>query len=294
MAFQCPRCRRQYDATLFEFGRTVTCECGSVLDMRRGHTSEAAVADGPEPITPATWEYITSERIAHSYDDYFRYNSLFRYDTQVLGRWFGASGALLDLGCGTGRHVVHFARQGFTVTGVDLSEAMLTQCRRKLADAGCGATLVQGDLTRLEELGLGQFDYAICMFSTLGMIYGAANRLAFLREVRERLVEGGKFALHVHNRWHNLWYPDGREYLWRALRDHVGRRPEAFQKDVDGYRGIRNMSLYVYSAREIRQVLGQAGFSVLEMLHLNQTRNGPLTGLARGLRANGFLILCGR
>jgi uncharacterized protein with PIN domain len=32
MAIPCPRCGRQYDATLFEFGRTVACDCGARLD----------------------------------------------------------------------------------------------------------------------------------------------------------------------------------------------------------------------------------------------------------------------
>jgi len=28
MAIVCPRCGRQYDVTLFEFGISVTCDCG--------------------------------------------------------------------------------------------------------------------------------------------------------------------------------------------------------------------------------------------------------------------------
>ena len=31
MAITCPRCNRQYDITLFEFGRRVVCECGEVI-----------------------------------------------------------------------------------------------------------------------------------------------------------------------------------------------------------------------------------------------------------------------
>ena len=29
MAVECPRCRRQYDVALFQFGRTISCACGS-------------------------------------------------------------------------------------------------------------------------------------------------------------------------------------------------------------------------------------------------------------------------
>ncbi|MCX6354945.1 MAG: hypothetical protein NTZ78_08590 [Candidatus Aureabacteria bacterium] len=32
MAVLCPRCGRQYDITLFQFGRTIRCECGTLID----------------------------------------------------------------------------------------------------------------------------------------------------------------------------------------------------------------------------------------------------------------------
>lgn len=31
MAISCPRCSRQYDVTLFEFGGKVICECGEII-----------------------------------------------------------------------------------------------------------------------------------------------------------------------------------------------------------------------------------------------------------------------
>jgi SAM-dependent methyltransferase len=247
---------------------------------------------GVEAITPATWDYLAAPHIAEDYDRYFQHSELFRFDVQTLDRWLAVPGRLLDLGCGTGRHLVHFAARGFEVTGVDLSQHMLAVTTRKLAARGLRATLVHGDITALDGLGLGRFDYAICMFSTLGMIYGAGNRHRFLGSVRRHLEAGGRFALHVHNRWHNLWDSDGRQYLWDALRARLRGQPEAFQKDMDGYRGIRNLSLYVYSGREVRRALARAGFRVEEFLYLNHVRNGVLRGVARGLRSNGFLVLC--
>ena len=56
--------------------------------------------------------------------------------------------------------------------------------------------------------------------------------------------------------------------------------------------GIRGLSLYVFSDREIRRVVAQAGFVVEDLLYLNHRRNGVLNGLFRGLRANGFLVCC--
>jgi ubiquinone/menaquinone biosynthesis C-methylase UbiE len=48
---------------------------------------------------------------------------------QALGKVHGL--AVLDLGCGTGRHAVWLAKAGAKVTAVDFSEGMLAEARRK-------------------------------------------------------------------------------------------------------------------------------------------------------------------
>jgi len=52
----------------------------------------------------------------------------------------GAS-TVLDLGCGTGRHVVYLAGSGFQVFGLDNSPEGIAATRRWLADEGLGADL---------------------------------------------------------------------------------------------------------------------------------------------------------
>lgn len=58
MAVVCKRCGRQYDVTLFQFGRTVRCECGEILRGEArisvdGRQAEAEAA-GVGYLTPAT------------------------------------------------------------------------------------------------------------------------------------------------------------------------------------------------------------------------------------------------
>ena len=46
---------------------------------------------------------------------------------------------ILDLGCGTGGHVLRLLERGYDVSGVDRSEEMLASARHKAGGGKCGA-----------------------------------------------------------------------------------------------------------------------------------------------------------
>jgi SAM-dependent methyltransferase len=62
-----------------------------------------------------------------------------------------APGVALDAGCGTGRHAVWLAQQGWTVVGVDGVEKPLREARARAEAAGVtnGTTFIQDDATRM-------------------------------------------------------------------------------------------------------------------------------------------------
>lgn len=80
--------------------------------------------------------------------------------------------SLLDVACGSGRHLEAFARW-FDCAGVDASRQMLSRARRRAP----GARLTWG---RMESFRLGRrFDVVTCLFSTVGY----AGSVATLRRV---------------------------------------------------------------------------------------------------------------
>jgi len=52
---------------------------------------------------------------------------------------------ILDVGCGTGRHAIEFARRGYQVTGIDLSENQLAHARGKANAAGVNPVFERRD-----------------------------------------------------------------------------------------------------------------------------------------------------
>ena len=68
----------------------------------------------------------------------------------------------LDLGCGTGTNVRYLAEHGWQVTGIDFVPRAIVKAKRKLR--GLDATLIVGDVTRLETLPLSDpFDLVLDM-----------------------------------------------------------------------------------------------------------------------------------
>lgn len=89
--------------------------------------------------------------------------------------------SLLDVACGTGRHLEVFASEFPDCAGVDASPIMLAEARRRVPNV----PLSQADFTGF-DLGR-QFDAVVCMFSAIGYAH-----------TRERLHNAAKsIARHV-------------------------------------------------------------------------------------------------
>jgi SAM-dependent methyltransferase len=118
---------------------------------------------------------------------------------ELLGLPAGA--AILDVGCGTGRHAVELARRGYCVTGLDLSAGMLAEAAKAAGEAGVEIDLVQADATDF-SFARG-FDAAACLCEGAFTLVGADDPfdhdLAILRNVCAALKPGALFVLTASN-----------------------------------------------------------------------------------------------
>ncbi|MGC7101069.1 class I SAM-dependent methyltransferase [Amycolatopsis lurida] len=64
-------------------------------------------------------------------------------------------GRALDLGCAIGRNTIYLASRGWEATGVEIATRDLDIAQRKAGEAGVALRFVPGDVTRLEELDIG-------------------------------------------------------------------------------------------------------------------------------------------
>lgn len=99
-------------------------------------------------------------------------------------------GAVLELGCGTGRILAPLARAGVTVVGLDRSEPMLARARRRAR----GARLVRGDIRAL-PFAPRSFAMVLAPYGMLQALTRERDLAATLQSVAGMLPPGGLLGI---------------------------------------------------------------------------------------------------
>lgn len=129
--------------------------------------------------------------MAHHYDlhgwDWYARTYGERLSALLRERGIAAGDTVVDAGCGTGSLALLLARDGFRVTGVDLSPAMIAAARAK--DAGGRVDWRVGDITSL-ELGA-TYGALVSVADTLNHVESLDEWEAALRCFHAHLRPGG-------------------------------------------------------------------------------------------------------
>jgi SAM-dependent methyltransferase len=128
-------------------------------------------------------------------------------------------GHVLDLGCGTGRITIPLARQGVSITGLDVMPSMLAQAQTKAADLP--VTWIQADVRAFHLPA--KFQLILDTGSTLQHLLERADHETMLARVREHLAPGGRVVFYTFAP-HPTRLVDVAEHDWFAYQDQSGRQ----------------------------------------------------------------------
>ncbi len=104
---------------------------------------------------------------------------------------------ILDLGCGAGRHARWLAERGYSVVGIDASDAAIE--RAKAAPVPEGVEFYLGDMGAVEGAVRGHFGGAICLGNTLPYLLTPESLSRMLVGLRRRSLPGAPFVFEVLN-----------------------------------------------------------------------------------------------
>jgi len=181
--------------------------------------------------------------------------------------------AVLDLGCGVGRHSLELARKGYRVTGVDRTAMYLAKAKAAAAGQALNVEWVHADMR--DFVRKGAFDAAINLLTSFGYFTDLADDRRVLDNVFAGLKPGGHLVIDLMGRevlarifrqydWHEE--PDGtllleertlkEDWTWLDMRWIIIR---------GGERRDHRFRLRLYSGAELKALLADAGFAKINL-----------------------------
>ncbi|MFC0188108.1 class I SAM-dependent DNA methyltransferase [Fictibacillus aquaticus] len=183
---------------------------------------------------------------------------------------------VLDLGCGTGSFSIRLAKEGYAVTGVDLSSEMLMIAKVKAEKENVMLSLFEQDMRSLE--GLGEFDAVTIFCDSLNYLLTEEDVLDAFHSARSHLKSGGLLFFDVHTiyKMQHIFlgntFGSNEEHLSYIWQCYEGEWPDSVEHDLSFF--VRNGTMYdrfdelhiqrTFSADTFAELLKKAGFQLLE------------------------------
>jgi SAM-dependent methyltransferase len=146
-------------------------------------------------------------------------------------------GAVLELGCGTGRVTIPLAQDNVDITGLDVVPAMIQRAKQKAGDLPIQWIIDDIRHFRLER--------AFCLIFETGSVFQhlltRSDQESYLARVREHLEQDGRFIFSLMFPHPGLLTSKGAEEEWFQYEDHHGHKVRV--SGTEYYDPIRQVKL---------------------------------------------------
>ena len=165
---------------------------------------------------------------------------------------------VLELGCGTGRVSIPLARHCGFLHGVDLSMAMLEECRSKIQESGLGDDRITVSKADIADFDLeARFDLIIAPFRVMQNLETDAQLSGLFQGIRRHLSEGGRCILNV---FHPNRDPETLRKEWVSEEENLAWEVHSGEERIacfDVRRGLSTDPLILYPDLVYRRYLGE-------------------------------------
>lgn len=183
-------------------------------------------------------------------------------------------GLLLDLACGTGTMSIEMSKRGFDVTGVDISEEMLSEAQNKKFQTGENVLFLCQDMRNLDLYGT--IDCAICTLDSLNHLTSEEDLLKAFQNVSLFLEDDGIFIFDMNTLYKHreilgnnsfVYELDNLFCVWQNALQDDNKTVEItldFFETEDGLSYERYQESFLEKAYEseiVKNLLKQAGFT---------------------------------
>lgn len=222
------------------------------------------------------------------------YEKRTEYFCSLLSDYGLNGGLLLDLACGTGSLSLEFAKRGFSVIGIDISEEMLAEAQNKKYERGDSDTIFLCQDMRSLDL-YGTVDCCVCALDSLNHLTSEDDLLKAFRSVSLFMNDGGIFIFDMNTPYKHksvladkcfVYDLDGVYCVWQnspVKKDlTVDMTLDFFIEDENGKyaRSTESFSERAYIFQTVKCLLEQADFE-LSANYRDMTREMPTADTER-------------
>ena len=105
---------------------------------------------------------------------------------------------ILDMACGSGRHAIIFAKKGFYVTAVDLSQRLMSEAKENAIQNDVKIDFVLSDILDFETTE--RFNLTLNLFTSFGYFDNDEDNFRVILKANELLIDGGYFVIDYFNK----------------------------------------------------------------------------------------------
>ncbi len=145
--------------------------------------------------------------------------------------------SILDIACGFGRHSIMLAQHSASVVGVDYSEYMVHEARKRAKEKKVSVEFLEGDMRNL-PVAQREFDFIIQMFSSFGYFDSQLDDMKVLRNVADVLKPNGRYILDLNNALRLIFI------IYKNANKQGGDIPEfSYEKTIGRLKVLHNISV---------------------------------------------------
>jgi len=225
---------------------------------------------------------MTYNRFAYLYDQLMNdvpYDKWLQFVKDVFEKYEMINPTIVDIGCGTGTLPILLAKQNFSISGVDLSEEMLSVAMAKAEHARVQIPFFQQNMMELE--GFEDLDCVTIFCDSLNYLESKDQVKQTFEKVYESLSENGLFLFDVHSPYkieeifgEETFFIDDAELslVWSCTQ---GDQPLSVEHDLVFFMKEENSDFYerfeeyhnqmTFPINTYQSLLEQIGFEVKEI-----------------------------
>ena len=177
--------------------------------------------------------------------------------------------SVLDMACGAGRHAIAFAKKGYKVTAVDLSQRLLEEAKKNAIDAGVNINFVLSDILNFQTAK--KFDLAVNLFTSIGYFETDEENYDVIEKANSLLKEDKYFVLDYFNKDFLL-----NNLIPTSIISENGLKITQ-NRSIEGNRVVKKIiiendgslqefyeSVRLYSFEETKSIVERAGFKIIK------------------------------